>query len=185
MCSSGTTSSPKGVCKSHKQVITQIYPQFPTSLIETEVIFNSSSSFWVSYMYTQMFCALYGFKMIITSKRLTPELWMDIVERHQVSLVFCPPPFGHVLLNSPKLRKMESPKHITVSGTVFTQDYIDKLKEIFPNGIIMANYASSESDSLSTSLDSGVCGLSSGYPADGVKIKVKMPNFPKVFFQQI
>jgi len=181
MCSSGTTSFPKGVCKSHKQVITQMYPQFSSNLIKTDVLFNSSPSFWITHVYMLMYCTLYGMKMVITSQRMTPELWMDIVDRHQVTFVFCPPPFGNVLLNSPKLRQMESPRRITVAGTVFTEEYIDKLKNVFPNGIIMTNYASSESDSLASSLESGVCGLSSGYPADGVKIKVKMPNFPASF----
>ncbi|KAL7012683.1 hypothetical protein ACKWTF_014983 [Chironomus riparius] len=176
MCSSGTTSAPKGVCKSHKQVITQIYPQYPSNLIKTDVIFNSSPSFWVTYLYMLMQSALYGFKMVITSQRMTPELFMDIVDRHQVSFLFCPPPFGHVLLNSPKLRRMESPLRILVAGTVFTNEYIDKLKEVFPNGTIMACYASSESDILASSLENGVCGLSSGYPADGVNIKVVDEN---------
>lgn len=176
MCSSGTTSVPKGVCKSHKQVITQFYPLYPSSLVKTEVIFNSSPSFWITHMHMLMYCALYGYKMIITSQKVTPELWMDIVDRHQVSFLFCPPPFGHVLLSSPKLRKMDSPRRIIVAGTVFTQELIDKLKEVFPNGTIMASYASSESDNLTTSLESGVCGISSGYPADGVKIKVSLKS---------
>ncbi|XP_070508337.1 uncharacterized protein [Chironomus tepperi] len=180
MCSSGTTSAPKGVCKSHKQVISQLYPQYRSSLIKTDVLFNSSPSFWVTYIFFLTYCGLYGYKMIITSKRMTPELWMDIVDRHQVTFAFCPPPFGQALLKSPKLRKMESPKRITVAGTVFTEELIEKLKVLFPNGTIMANYASSESDSLAASADSGACGLSSGYPADGVSIKIVDENGNKL-----
>lgn len=172
LCSSGTTSSPKGICKTHKQVITQYIPFVEPNLMSQDVYIISMSSFWVSFSWFLISSVLYNSKIVITTKPVTPDLWMDIVERHQVTVAVCVPRFGQILLNSQNLRIIQSLRAVIVAGSSFSEKFINDLIPIFPNALIQCGYGCTESDCISETRKDGPKGASSGYPFYNIKIKV-------------
>ncbi|KAI8117476.1 Luciferin 4-monooxygenase [Lucilia cuprina] len=70
-CSSGTTGPPKGV---------HIH-----TLRTDSVAFSFSSIYWVSGFWTLKECLLRGCLRIVTTKPFTPDYFMDVVKRHQVT----------------------------------------------------------------------------------------------------
>ncbi|CAG9811411.1 unnamed protein product [Chironomus riparius] len=172
ICSSGTTNAAKGICKSHKQVITQFIPFVETNFVNQDVNIISMSSYWVSFHWFLISSALYNFKIIITTKPITPINWMDIIERHQVTVAVCAPRFGQVLLKSSNLRKLFGLRAVIVAGSSFSEKFINDLMPIFPNAVVQCGYGCTECDCISSTRKVGPKGSSSGYPFDNVNIKI-------------
>ncbi|KAL7013480.1 hypothetical protein ACKWTF_015416 [Chironomus riparius] len=176
-CSSGTTSSPKGICKSHKQLIAQSFLLWNQNIKEPAMLFNCVPSYWTLHMLFTVYSVLYSIPCVITAKPLTPELWMDIVDRHKVTVVFSSPRFCSLLLKSKKIRKMNSMRAHILGGSVFTEKLLKDLEEYFPNGKSMVGYGITEADAIAVpSEDEGIIGLSSGYPFIDVQIKIFNEN---------
>ncbi|KAL7013479.1 hypothetical protein ACKWTF_015415 [Chironomus riparius] len=172
-CSSGTTSSPKGICKSHKQLIAQSHLVWNQNIKEPEMLFNNVPSYWTLHMLFTIYSVLYCMPSVITAKNLTPELWIDIIERHKVTAVFSSPRFCALLLKSKKIRRMDSMRAHIVGGSVFTEKLIKDLDEYFPNGKSLVGYGLTEADTVTSSSGyEGTVGTSSGYPFIGVQIKI-------------
>ncbi|KAL7014622.1 hypothetical protein ACKWTF_016033 [Chironomus riparius] len=172
LCSSGTTNSPKCICKSHKQIITNYHPFYEPNLKSQDIYFLHTVSHWVSYHWFLITCALYGMKLVITTEKGTPELWMDIIDRQQVIVAVCIPQFGSVLLKSKSLRQLPSLRIIAVGGTPFTEKLIADLVPLFPNGSIRCSCGCTESDQLFIMGREDPKGANSGYPFKNVDVKI-------------
>ncbi|XP_070504931.1 probable 4-coumarate--CoA ligase 3 [Chironomus tepperi] len=172
-CSSGTTSSPKGICKSHKQIIANSFLIWDRKIHECDILFNSSQSYWASHLVFCIYGALYNIPIIITSKPFTPELWIDIVDRYKVTAVMVAPRICASILNSDKLKKLESVRTVIVGGSVFTTKLIADFAEIIPNGRIITGYGSTEADTISiaSKYEDGLV-RSSGYPYYNTDVKI-------------
>ncbi|XP_070507516.1 probable 4-coumarate--CoA ligase 3 [Chironomus tepperi] len=172
-CSSGTTSSPKGICKSHKQIIANSFLIWERNLNESDILFNSSQSYWASHLVFCIYGALYNIPLIITSQPVTPELWIDIVDRYKITAVMVAPRICASILNSDKLKKLESVRTVIVGGSVFTTKLIRDFAEIIPNGRIITGYGSTEADtiSISSKYEDGLV-RSSGYPYYNTDVKI-------------
>ncbi|XP_070504886.1 acyl-CoA synthetase 7-like [Chironomus tepperi] len=172
-CSSGTTSSPKGICKSHKQLISDSFLISNRKLHECDILFNSSQSYWASHLIFSIYGVLYNIPIVITSQPLTPELWIDIVDRYKVTLVMVAPMVCYGILNSRKLKKLESTRIVLVGGSVFTTKLITDFAQIIPNGKVITVYGSTEADSISMAYkyEDGLI-RSSGYPYYNTDIKI-------------
>ncbi|XP_070507513.1 uncharacterized protein [Chironomus tepperi] len=172
-CSSGTTSSPKGICLSHKQIIEHSFLYFNQNLKQTDLIFNSCLTYWTIHMVLTTFSVLYNIPNVITAETLTPELWMDIVDRHKVTVVFSSIAFAASIIRSKKLRKMESIRIFSTGGSVFSEKLMQDLQEIIPNGKVIFGYGMTEIGRVSTaSGDERSIGLTSGYLHYNVQAKI-------------
>jgi len=165
---------PKGVCKSHKQILATYYPFFKVNPTAPHVGFCSVSSYWISHPLYLVVCALYGYKLVITRIPSTPDLWMDIIDRHKVTVVFSVPAFVAVLLKSNKVRKFESLRVVVFAGCPIPQRFIEKVEPLIPNGQVYCCYGSTESDIISVTSSDGTKGTSSGFPSRNFKIKVRL-----------
>lgn len=165
---------PKGVCKSHKQILATFYPFFKRSSEKQDVAFCSVSSYWISHPQFLISCALYGAKFVITKIPSGPDLWMDIIDRHKVTIVFSVPAFIAVLLKSNKIRKFESLKAVIFAGCVIPQKFVEKVQPLIPNGQVYCCYGSTESDMITSTGNDGPKGTSSGCPSRNFKIKVRL-----------
>lgn len=177
MCSSGTTSSPKNICVSHRQALAMFYPYCKPDTESQTVSFCSFSCYWISQPLFAITSALYGHKLIITSEVVTPDLWMDVIDKYKVTLALTLPPAALAMLKSPKLRKLESLKVLIFTGARFSDDLVKDLKSLVPNGKVYCSYGCTELGTITTS--SEIKGTSSGYPARNTKIKARL-NF-KIF----
>lgn len=144
-----------------------------SNLESQDIYIISMSTYWVSFHWFLVASALYSFKIIITTKPVSPDLWMDIIERHKVTVAVCAPRFGQVLLNSVNLRKISSLRAVIVAGSSFSESFINNLIPIFPNAVIQCGYGCTESDCITTTRKIGPKGASSGYPFNNVQIKVR------------
>ncbi|XP_070507519.1 probable 4-coumarate--CoA ligase 3 [Chironomus tepperi] len=172
-CSSGTTSSSKGICKSHKQLISDSFLISNKKASESDIIFNCSQSYWTSHLLFLVYGVLYNIPIVITSQPFTPELWIDIVDRYKITLVMVAPMVCYGILNSRKLKKLESTRIVLVGGSVFTTKLIRDFAEIIPNGKVVPVYGSTEADSISMAYkyEDGLI-RSSGYPYYNTDIKI-------------
>lgn len=143
------------------------------------------SSYWVSFSWFLISSALYNFKIVITTKPITIDSFMDIIDRHQVTVAVCSPPFGNVLLKSNNLRSLPSIRAAIVAGSPFTEKLINNLKSIFPNGVVRCGYGCTESDCISQTKLNGPNGACSGYPFDNIKIKVSDQASLNLFIKAI
>jgi len=119
------------------------------------------------------FATLYNIPTVLTSKPLTPELWMDILDRYKVTIVFASMALAGSILRCKTLKKMESVRIFIMSGSVFTEKMISDLENIFPNGKVLVCYGTTETDFLAVpSEKEKTVGLSSGYPYCNTEIKI-------------
>lgn len=176
----------KGIGKSHKELISNYFKEsyalndtekicfFPTgkvNLFEKKFPnFLSSGPYWITFITMMVISTLFGFKRIITSTSITPDLFMDIIDRHKVALIICPPYHGIRMMQSENYRPMKSVKLVFVGGSTLKENILLKMKEMFPNGNIYPLYASTEVGV--GVVCKGIKGDSSGVPAPNTSMRV-------------
>lgn len=134
-------------------------------------------SFWTLHIQLTTLGILYNIPVVISAQPLNPELWVDIVDKHKVTVIFTSPRFGSVILTARNLRKLESVRFLTMGGSVFTEKLIKDLNEILPNGMVAPGYGLTEADCVGMHMHKNeICGLSSGYPFVNTKIKIVDEN---------
>lgn len=173
MCSSGTTGLPKGICKTHKEILMNFHLSYKLNQPQ-EIIFCSASMYWISTPIFLAMAALYNKKIVITFQSITPELWMEIIEQHKVTLVFCNAILLAKLLKLEKLKHMESLRTVLLGGVPFSLDHINGAKKLFPNATVHCVYGFTEIGVLAMSGLEGPRGTSSGYPVKNTQVKVSL-----------
>lgn len=140
----------------------------------SEVILISPILFhWISNINFFIFITLYGFKGITCSEAFSPERYMDMIDRHQVTfvLVF---PFNHKHVIESKLaRPMKSVKTVWLGGFQITQDFVDSLAYFYPNAKLRSSYGSSELNIVTLAWREAK-GTSSGFVFPNNHIKVRL-----------
>lgn len=170
LCSSGTTTMPKGVCKSHSQVINQMHSSWNTCELG-EVLFNLSSLYWISGVAFLVIGTLYGHQRVITTQAFSPGMMIDIIERFQVTTLFTIPAMVALMLQSNNLSTMMSLRVIISGGAVLAKNLCEAMKQFIPNGIISNIYGVTEGDIVADSFNEQRFG-SVGKPSLNVDIKI-------------
>lgn len=129
-------------------------------------------SYWISFFTIFIKAALYNTKAVIRTDPINIDLWMDVVERRQVTRIVIVPVIGQILLKSKNLRPLPSIKSVIVGGERFSENFLNDLTPIFPNAIIQCLYGSTEHVLLTISREDGPFGASSGYPFYNSQIKI-------------
>lgn len=171
LCSSGTTGSPKGVCKSHSQVINQMFPMWDHPLASQEVYFNFSTVYWATGFIFLLTGTLYGAKRIITSKPFDVKLMIEIVDRYQVTTCLLPTPAVASLVKSKELKPLKSILLYIVTGSIVSKSLCEAIQPFLPNGEICPVYGSSEGDFIADSFHSRRYG-SVGQLSPNIKMKI-------------
>lgn len=128
-----------------------------------------------------MIAALYGQKNIITRKNITIDLYVDIINRHNVSVVMCRPNIGVELLCATNIRPMPSVRELIVGSTTFSAKLLEDLKPLFPNAYITPVFGCTEGGVIFAIPEGKVKCRSTGLPFRNVQVKVMFVNFLEIF----
>ncbi|KAH8371914.1 hypothetical protein KR093_009274 [Drosophila rubida] len=86
VCSSGTTSMPKGVTRSHRSLLCNC--KNGKTYTRDSVLLSFSPLYWISGTFMLLASLLNGCKRIITHRPYTVEYLLQVVERHRVTFLF-------------------------------------------------------------------------------------------------
>lgn len=150
LCSSGTTGTSKGICKSHKQVIKQLIPTWNVNMKTREVYFNFSTLFWLSGFAFLVTATLYGGKRVITTKEFSADLMIAICDHYKVTTFMCLPVILVKLLQCKNFKPLNSLEVCLVGGSVVSKNLCKAIKPYLPNDCFPV-YGTSEGDFLSSS----------------------------------
>lgn len=144
ICSSGTTGSPKAVCKSHRQFFCYHTEQNFIPSDEQLVSFNFSTLYWITGIYSLIAGSLEGAKRVITSKPPTPNNIMDIVKKFKVKTILMPPSMLSAFIASSSLTEdekiMDSLKVVSLGGAHVSQSLRNSAQKYLPNAKLVVIY---------------------------------------------
>lgn len=111
---------------------------------------------------------------IITTQPFTSEIWLDIVQRHKVSVTLTPPHFLALILEDPKLNTTDisSVKLFSVTGGMTSQDLCNRMNKRLTNGVVCVAYAMSETTGYISINISALRPGSVGQLLPGINIKI-------------
>lgn len=171
LCSSGTTGQPKGVCRSHSQLIYHSFPHWDIHYDKQEVLFNFSTIYWATGIEFLIIGSLYGGLRVITTEAFEPKLMFDICSCFNVTTV-CSATFAvSKILQDLEMQPFESVRGFMVGGSVVTESMCKSFQLLLPNGKVWACYGCSENGFLADSLRVSRYG-SCGIPSQNVLIKI-------------
>ncbi|KAL7025584.1 hypothetical protein ACKWTF_013547 [Chironomus riparius] len=171
LCSSGSTGFPKGICKSHKQLISDFHQLWSIRNGKTQITFQASPIFWLSGFYMLVAASIYRCIRVITTQTLHPEVILDILNKYKVS-VFLTQPYTLVALMQLKhFKPIESMQCMFVGGSVISSKSCEEFKQFIPNGKLFILYGSTEENFLSFN-DSDKNFGSSGFVINNVQLKI-------------
>jgi acyl-CoA synthetase (AMP-forming)/AMP-acid ligase II len=176
MCTSGTTGMPKGACKSHKMLISNIVHVSSQISNDCGGIFFPSSLYAVTTIYAILLSALFGEKRIISTVNMKPELFMEIVEKYNASMVLLVPLLMSSFKQCKHLKPMKNVTTVLTGATIITSDFMKNAKELFPNARIVCAYGSCEGDII-TYIKKESKSWSSGEVTNGYQVKVNLTLF--------
>lgn len=171
LCSSGTTSKVKGISRSHKQFIVQVYIHNQVDL-EPGTCFFPLGPYWSISVFFLIYSTLYGFKRVITSQKFSTEMLINVIDRQKVTNFICTPVRGKQLMKSKLCRPLESVKCVTITAQKFNESRLKEIQKVFPNAKLSTGYGSTEMDFVTRSLG-GLKGNSSGQVVYNYSVKVR------------
>uniref|UniRef100_A0A182QAB0 AMP-dependent synthetase/ligase domain-containing protein n=1 Tax=Anopheles farauti TaxID=69004 RepID=A0A182QAB0_9DIPT len=115
VCSSGTTGLPKAVRISHAQLIAPF--QRVTQLDRDDTIFCFSTLYWISGLQMLMTGTLNGVRRVITARRSTPALAIEMCQRYRVTLLLVTPSMASDIVRTlPPTERLESVRLFAIGG---------------------------------------------------------------------
>lgn len=177
LCSSGTTGSAKGVCVPHTTNSIIL-----TKLFKLQNPFRSlcfSPIFWATGFYSTVLSPLRAMETrIVTRQAFTVELFVHLIEKYKVNIIFTAPTELSLLMNSElaKTADLSSIKVFVVTGTIIYEPVRQKFKEIFPNAHFLIAYAMSELTVTSMMPGNTIEGMTVGPILPNVQLKIVDEN---------
>ncbi|KAL7025582.1 hypothetical protein ACKWTF_013545 [Chironomus riparius] len=169
LCSSGSTGFPKGVCKSHRQILSDI-GLFP-SRGELSICFQGSPIFWLSGFSILISGTFSKYIRVVTSKPFTAQDFVNIINKYKVTVVTIPPYFLVSLLQIDNLKPLESIKFFTIGGAIISEQLCEKFKPFIPNGFYFMGYGCTEEDGLAVNITQKKMG-GAGMVSNNVQLKI-------------
>ncbi|KAG5670854.1 hypothetical protein PVAND_001088 [Polypedilum vanderplanki] len=154
---SGSTGFPKGVGRTHKQIISYFIPVTNGP----NILYQSIEIFWFFGIYFLILGTLYKYIRIIAAQPPTAKLIVNIIEKFKVTQVSTGPYLVNNLLQLDNLELLETIKMWMIPGAKASQLICDRLKNFVPNGLVNPCYGSTECDFITTNYNGkklGSCG---------------------------
>ncbi|KAL7025585.1 hypothetical protein ACKWTF_013548 [Chironomus riparius] len=105
LCSSGSTGFPKGICKSHQQIVSNLSIYWNKTRTKAVTFFQISPIFWISGFNTLVYGVLFKAVRVITSK---PFHLAEVINKYKVTDIMTPPVALVNLLQIKDLKPFES-----------------------------------------------------------------------------
>ncbi|MFC5449298.1 amino acid adenylation domain-containing protein [Paenibacillus aestuarii] len=187
---SGSTGKPKGTLIAHRGVV-NLWNTFTQSLgLTNEDVITQFSTFSFDASILDTFNGLLsGAKLVILTKeeQLTPELFLDLLERQQVTQIGCIPTsvfnrLAEATTQAPEA-KWQRVKNIIVGGEALLSDHVRKFQDKFgTKTTIMNAYGPTECTVITTTYKvtdywkSQSVSVPIGYPIGNYKLYVVKPD---------
>ncbi|XP_037041229.1 4-coumarate--CoA ligase 1-like [Bradysia coprophila] len=170
LCSSGTTGLSKGCMLSHQQCMssTKAGPYFST-------LFSFSSLYWYTGFSGLMQSLANNINRVITKSSFSPELLVDIIEKHKVNSIVSPPAHIQLLLKSKVIEKADfsSLRIAVLTGGPMDASLRKQFQKFLKAGSIASFYATTEIGSvISSTAPFEPISNSCGKPTPNTKVKV-------------
>lgn len=142
LTSSGSSGPAKGVCMSQTFFLKMI-GSVPSTEFRT---LSFSPIFWGSAFGSLIMAALTSETRIVTKKAFTPEVFVDIAVKFNVTHFLMNPPKLTLLLQSPLVNKIDKSKvqMVLSLGGIVSEQIRQKFRETFPNSHFMIFYGLTE-----------------------------------------
>lgn len=178
MCSSGTTSLPKGVLISQAMAIARLTGGVPYD--DGLVVFHSSSLYWVTAVFGIAHSLRFRLPRVITAQPVTPDLALEILQKYEVTTTFLIPSninalAKRLLAENFNLTKLAS---IVTGGGSLSEDTRAILNIKLPNTAVISGYGMTDMGGLiAISKDCGSNGV--GFLVPGMSAKVRKYTYVK------
>ncbi|KAG5669212.1 hypothetical protein PVAND_017105 [Polypedilum vanderplanki] len=169
LCSSGSTSLPKGVCKTHKEFI--IAADYHDYSLESLIMFQLTTIYWITGFYFLIYSTLYRYTRVITAQPYHPKQFFDILKDYKISMVSSAPFIVSNLMDSGFSMPLEHMRCWLIGGAKVTTKLIENFKPFVPNALLVHTYASTEANLIAFNLN-GRKFESSGQPVPNTSIKI-------------
>ncbi|XP_052900211.1 uncharacterized protein LOC128306672 [Anopheles moucheti] len=107
LCSSGTTGLPKGVSYSHAFCIANLPSLW--RMVPSDCLLSFSSLYWLSGFASLIIGTAAQATRVITREPFTPQLAIDMMKQHRVTIAFFSPYQSNLLIHEPQLAKKSLP----------------------------------------------------------------------------
>ncbi|KAG5670852.1 hypothetical protein PVAND_001086 [Polypedilum vanderplanki] len=171
LCSSGSTGSPKGICKSHREVLSAIFPLYNNHLNERAIFFVISPVFWFSGFLFLLMSSLFNYTRVITAEPYNPKRFIDILSKYNVNLTMTPPFLLVNLLQSGEMKKLEKMKVWLLAGATVSKEVFEKFLPFIPNSMLVNGYACTEENVMAINYEMRKY-ESCGFPVQNVEIQI-------------
>ncbi|XP_055693805.1 luciferin 4-monooxygenase-like [Lutzomyia longipalpis] len=145
VCSSGTTGSPKAVALPYQTLVREHwFDGLETS--PEDCFFSFCPPFW-SVFYVNVLKHLFaGVPRVITTDDFSPETYLKIVEKYNVTHTLVSSIYLNLTLQSPEMKSTSllNIKQLLFTGSLTTDDLAKKLMPYIPNADVYIAYGMSE-----------------------------------------
>lgn len=173
---SGTSSTIKEVCKTHKQTILNFNAMHEQSLNSSDVIFFNTTISSITNIH-EILCSIFaGVKRVFLREIVGCEKFMDIVDKYKVTIIFFAPVLLNKFKSSKSFRPFTSVKSCLTGAMRITTEFIEEVRRIFPSAKIVCLYACTEGEAISF-IRKDTKSWSSGQVTNGYKVKVIFYKF--------
>uniref|UniRef100_A0A182PL24 AMP-dependent synthetase/ligase domain-containing protein n=1 Tax=Anopheles epiroticus TaxID=199890 RepID=A0A182PL24_9DIPT len=154
LCSSGTTGLSKGVSYSHAFCIANMPSLW--HMTPSDCLLAFSSLYWLSGFASLIIGTVAQATRLITREPYTPELAVDMMQRHHVTIAFFSPYQSNLLVHEPLLTKANLPllRLLLCGGARVSKQLYQSLRRCLPSHTsIQIGYGMSESCLISLTDD--------------------------------
>ncbi|KAL7025583.1 hypothetical protein ACKWTF_013546 [Chironomus riparius] len=144
LCSSGSTGSPKGICKSHKHIITSFQQFWPVTYGEPTIFLQNSAIFWISGFSPLIQGVFFRFTRVSAAKLCNAQELVRIFNKYKITAIILPPYMVVSFLQDENLKPFESMRCLMIGGAKVSVQLCEKIKPFVPNGIVLTGYACTE-----------------------------------------
>lgn len=111
-----------------------------------EIIFNPSSLFWISGLFTILMSTICGGTRVITTEKFTPQIQLRIIEEHKVTVVENQSSYLLDMLKCGLLPKTDLSclKHLIAGGLRVPASIMEEFNSYLPNGSVNNGYGLTE-----------------------------------------